>query len=744
MSGPYYLGRVKRAPQASDGYRFASVEPLIESSPSGSEWLSHVGDAVSRFPNRGLVHWHDAPTGLREGSLWQFAVDDHPFTERADRPEQYQLRDAQEAIEVLDLRSWEDEAALRSTVTAEGLPLTSAPIARRVLLWLASGLCVGPLLLKRGTAPGLWVLDAPEAHRDAARMPVWHLAATDINRVPLEGSRWFVGPGVELDRSGGIQNWTSDAHVARSVLGRLRKMDPDLVKALGVTDNLFRDYLHHVENGRMGGVDPAVERARADRLSGFRNAIQRDVALLTEAAEALLATEAVRMEVERQVQSKVAEEVRARQSEIDVALAEKTEQLTRLQVKLDASELKSTSLDTALLEKQRDLEQKVGSFEREVASRLEEIARRPEAIFAEAAVMRAILAPVTGGHGLGPAHAPARRGAGAFQHFGESSPQLADDAAVRRALAAHAGAGALSLHAILGVHAAFVAGTVPVIVGTRGYDVLRAYASAMAGGRLHWIPTGSSTMEPQDVLGRFESTSARIVPSPSGLLDVVNDATRSGRLHVVVFEGFNRAPTEAYLSPILEAARATRAGDAVRAIPLASLALLAEDDPYRQLARLAWPINVLIACLPIDGSAILPVPESLWRFLALLDGDDRDRKPMPSIPRGGAAPPSTEISPARWNDNVAGSERCVARDDDQFVALARALSLSARDAGDAGRLREVLSRNGLPDADATALAVSATLVPRSNAEAKVIEDAMRVVDAPGWRTMLAEAQRLRN
>lgn len=746
--GPYYLGRVKRAPHRGDTYHYASIEPLVESDATGTQWLGPVRDATTRFPKRGLVHWHEAPLGLPGGSLWQFTIDDHPLAERGDRSEQFQLEDPQEPIEVLDLRGWSDEAALRGAITGDGIPLAPAPLARRVLLWLASGVCVGPLVLKAGTAAGLWTLDAPEAHRDSARMPVCRLSETDINRVPLEGVRWFVSPPLDPGRSAGIQNWTSDAQVARSILARLRKMDPDLVKALGVTDNLFREYLDHVESGRMGSADPAVERARAERLRGVRDAIQRDAALLAEAAESLLGTEAVQGEVDRQVQAKIAEAVQARRSDIDAAVAGTVEQLTRLQETLDAKRAEDTAVEAALIEKRGELEAKVASFDREVSARLEEIARRPEAAFADTAVMRAVLAPrvarsASGDNGA--IHAPVRPAPRPVTAFVEGTP-IGDDAAVRSALATHAGAGALSLHAMLGLHAAFVAGTAPVIAGSRGYDLLHAYASAIAGGRLLWIPIGSSMMEPHHLLARFDVASGRILPEPSGLLDVVRDATKSGRLHVVVFEGFNRAPSEAYLAPILQAAQATRVGDAARTIPLASPGLVAEDDPYRELARLAWPGSVLIACLPSDGSVTLPVPPSVWRFLALLDADDRDRPPMPSVPSGFGVPASTEISPALWRDSVMAVRDHTDRDGDETTMLAKALSLSAREAADAARLREVLRLNGLPSGDATALAVGATLIARSGTDAKVIEEVLRAagIAVPGWQAVWAEAQRLRS
>lgn len=749
--GPYYIGRVKRAPHRGDAYLYASIEPLVESDASGSQWLGPLRDPITQFPKRGLVHWHEAPFDLQGGSLWQFTIDTHPSAERTDRSEQYQLEDPQEPIEVLDLRGWSDEIALRSAITADGVPLSHPPIARRVLIWLASGDFVGPLLLKQSTAPDLWVLDRPDTHLDAARMPVWRLSAPDFNHVTLDHERWFISPRLELGSSAGIQNWTSDAQVTRSILTKLRRMDPEAVRAIGVTDGVFREYLDHVENGRMGSADPAVERARADRLQRVREAIQRDAMLLTEATEALLATEAVRTEVQSQVQVRIDEEVVSRRGEIDAALSESRRELTQLHDVLEAKRSQVDKLDAALLEKHRELETKVASFDQEVSARLEEIARRPEALFAESAVMRAVLAlglakPAGGGSGGSPTYSSARSMPRQVWELGESVPDLGDENAVRQALAVHAGVSALSLQAMLSLHATFVAGTAPVLVGSRGYDLLRAYASAVAGGRLHWVPIGCTTMEPDDLLGRFDVASGRILPSRSCLLDVICDATLSGRLHVVVLEGFNRAPCEAYLSPILEAAHAGRIGDTARAIPLANPGLISNDDPYREMARLVWPANVVIASLPSDGSVTLPVPPSVWRFLALVDADDRDRTQLPSAQCESGAAQRTQIPPALWKASVATASTHAANDDDEMARLARTLSLSARDAGDAARVREVLCANGLPRGDATSVALVTTLIARSGSDANSIDEGVRTagVAAPGWRTVLAEALRLRS
>src|SRR5258708_18397810 len=105
-----YIGRIKQAPHRSADYHYATVEPLIESDATGVAWRGAVANAQTRFPKRGFVHWHDAPVQVRVGSLWQFSIDEHSDAERTG-PEQLQLREFIEPIEVIDFRKWTDETA---------------------------------------------------------------------------------------------------------------------------------------------------------------------------------------------------------------------------------------------------------------------------------------------------------------------------------------------------------------------------------------------------------------------------------------------------------------------------------------------------------------------------------------------------------------------------------------------------------------------------------------------------------
>jgi hypothetical protein len=182
----------------------------------------------------------------------------------------------------------------------------------------------------------------------------------------------------------------------------------------------------------------------------------------------------------------------------------------------------------------------------------------------------------------------------------------------------------------------------------------------------------------------------------------------------------------------------------LRAIPLANPAVLAIDDPYRDIARIVCPSNVLIVCLPTDGNITLPVPQSVWRSVALVDSDDCGRVRPLATPREDTTPETTDIVPSLWTDSITSERGKMGRDAEPLITLHRSLSLPACDLEDAYRIFKVLSSNGLPAADAISVAAGVILVPRSSGDAKTIENAIRAtgVVVPGWQSAFGEAQRL--
>jgi hypothetical protein len=292
-----------------------------------------------------------------------------------------------------------------------------------------------------------------------------------------------------------------------------------------------------------------------------------------------------------------------------------------------------------------------------------------------------------------------------------------------------------------------VANATPVVIGERAVDLVEQYASVVAAGRLHWIPVGSSLLEAQDLLGRFDPSIRRLVPHAAGLLDVLQDATKSRRMHVVVLDGFNRAPVEAYLLPILQAAAAARRGDCTGVLSLASPAVLSETDPYYDVGRIVWPETVLLACVPTHGATTLPVSADVWRHLSVIDADGRERPALPSAASTQEASRNTEVPRDLWIRLSTVDQTGLETKPKQTIErIASAWKLGTGDASMAKTVYFALRRNGLAEAESIALAVTSTLVPRTDVGDRAVEESLKAsgITAIGWKVIQSEAERLRS
>jgi hypothetical protein len=168
------------------------------------------------------------------------------------------------------------------------------------------------------------------------------------------------------------------------------------------------------------------------------------------------------------------------------------------------------------------------------------------------------------------------------------------------------------------LHAALLSGLVPVLAGVAAYEVLECYARCAAGGRLLWLPVPATVIDPCDLLGRFNPTSMRFAPQPNGLLDLLLCAQSSEELFVVVLDGVNRAPIDAYLSPLLALYADTWLEPGRRRSLSLAHPSVVEQTGWAAAARLTWPPNVLLAAIWTDGLVSAAPPLSFWEAVALI------------------------------------------------------------------------------------------------------------------------------
>jgi hypothetical protein len=166
----------------------------------------------------------------------------------------------------------------------------------------------------------------------------------------------------------------------------------------------------------------------------------------------------------------------------------------------------------------------------------------------------------------------------------------------------------------------------------------------------------------------------------------------------------------------LQSAEAQRLGDPIRAIPLASVAALAQDDPYRRFARLSWPPNVLIACVPVDGPAALPIAASFWRHCAMVHASSRNSidDTVEGLGRTDRVQPAASaISATAWRNNLSGGE---AIDDQARTSLlhrAREWQLTGQDFHESEAVCRVLRAAGDTSEAPVGIAIRNVLAARA-------------------------------
>jgi hypothetical protein len=646
-----YLGCVQHLSRSYEGPFFARVTPLLRSNVEGTVWEGAIKDLTGEFPDRGEVFWWDIPNSFAQGDYVQFRLRVAQGYDPPEKPEKFQVSDPQVPIEVLDLRAW-SETHLRRQLTGKGVYVQRDPLVRMVMIWFDAERWVGPVHLVPGEDSDLWKLAEKE---DLSSLQCFAPPRSVLRTVQISGTRLLLPPTLERGEHAGFRNWMPDTQLAGNLLQRIRHYDRKAFDALGVTYRVFDTYLEVLEQAGLRGPDLARYVAKKERVEALRASLAANRELLEETVSTVLDMPEVRAEIEQRKQA-LFEEARAEQSaRVAEELQAEEEKLQATRRQVEAVQQQVDDVNAQLAQKEVDLAQAVASFEARVRERLQELVGTPEKAFAEFVVLRGLLGPALGGGTLAvepvPVEPPPSGGAA------RSSARILQDtkevvASIGRALRERGLPPPLARE----LHSAFVAGATPILAGASAYESLSAYAGAVTGGNLVWIPVSASVFEPQDLLGRFDATQGRIVPHPGGLLDVLLQGGRTGEPCLVVLEGFNRAPAESYLMPLLECRSDGWSGRAGRAIPVVAPGLLTLSDRHADVTKVGWPSNILLSLIPAPGSASFPVGESLWRHVAVVDCGDGNLDAPESLPREELSIAAPELW-AEWRESTRTTAR---------------------------------------------------------------------------------------
>lgn len=595
------------------GNPIAGLVPLLD--VTKSDWRTI--DATEEFPSQGQIFWPLAKDATERALFFVNA------RENPGQKDEYRVESVEPVTEVIDARSWGGPAAIRSSLT-HGFRRTDLA-GKLVFLWHEPTRLIGPIRLVAGPV-GTVVLDAgPKDRVKTFRIqPDWIKTIHDgrVDRQVL---------GRELGVPSGFIDWDED----RMVLRRALTTAVELAKGRGSDPGLTKRLIDEAaEASASAGAGPDAE------LNQYR--LQRAAALCAEAGfveslgaefcEPLLEHPSVKRSINELSRRRIDELSLSLRVEAQKSIASETTQLRALEAEVqrtrtDLQKLRDESQAAAeLLAESRSKAIREGeTATRAFEARLVELMKEPGRLLADVAVIRPFLQfgaerstewPTT--------EAPLKN------LWPQSAQPIQDRLSLQRSLNLAFKASGIAPTSAIRIHAAIVAGLLPVVIGGAGLAALAAYARVVCGGRYSTLHVSPGFMQPRDLLvaGGLGGGNSR-PPGDARLSQAARAATGIPSFSLFVCEGMNRAPTESYLLPFLQMQRA--------GIPFG-----ADFGGASEGAPLALPDGIRLAATTVAGPTCLPVTPDLWSFAVAIEVDE-----------GPTALPPTDVSEVLLSSELA-------------------------------------------------------------------------------------------
>ena len=164
----------------------------------------------------------------------------------------------------------------------------------------------------------------------------------------------------------------------------------------------------------------------------------------------------------------------------------------------------------------------------------------------------------------------------------------------------------------IGIHAAVTAGILPILSGFNAGAAIDVYSKIACGGRVFRVPIAPTSLDASDLFGKFDENQGAFLSGDGRLLEFVQIAKQNREPAVVVFEGVNKAPTESYFMPILEAIFLRR-----------SLPIYFNSN-VSQIFE--WSENLFPVATIVEGPTTLPLSAEIWSRSIMLDASSQFAK----------------------------------------------------------------------------------------------------------------------
>jgi hypothetical protein len=502
------------------------------------------------------------------------------------------------ATEVLDVDRLGGEPDGRERLCVEGVHL---PLAQDVPPYIRSrsDLWARIPFVRCQSGNGLCRID-PSVLDTPLRFIEWGDEEGSLTEIAIEGhQRFFLAPEAKPDGPPRLRDWADDATVLKRVFARLRKWDKSYSESLASLERAAQRVAELLAAPSTAIHEPEMERARLERVTAILARL-RDQSDLVELARNAIEHGPVLDEIERQkkdIFSRVLEEA---QSKVGHAIAEETSRVADLEKRKGELQGDVRSLEAEIRTLRRQQEELLSRLDESLTTRLEEILARPETLLAELAILRGAQGILDGGRSQQKQREPTLPSPKQAAPGITTCADLAEFFGLFQSALLECDAPRSLARPVL---SSCISGLVPLLHGARAREAFEAFGQVSTGGEVHWLDVAPTCTSPADLLS-------------AGLGQLMSEVVESDVLRLVVLEGVNRAPLEAYLLPILDCcaeAWRNRQGKSLK------WQEAGEEGTSRSVR---WPKNLLLCGTLVEGATTLGIPDATWSHATLVLADE--------------------------------------------------------------------------------------------------------------------------
>ena len=548
---------------------YAELRPAFRVLDSG-DW-DPISNAEQEFPDRGRLIWFHRLKKPSCGSVWKIECQTCPTYNGTTKRDRFsaKVETTREIYEVIDLTKFGDAECLQELLIGTGLPIRDRNNSAYVLR-MSDRDFIGPVELDFAHGNCRF-----SEKQDLTRIPYHDLSDADLMHPQgILTGRVYIHDSNRLKQSSRVETWESDVELIRKIAQRLRKLDQRKFNELGITYKVFDAYIDAVETAQLTPEMRQLERSRARRLASIKDNVEFDRQLLEDAAAFLKKQPSVEKELQESIEAekqRVRNEMAVELRDSKVLLAHLNEEVGKLQKELDG---KAAEVSRQVLELEDTMQKRLLAAMEQPAECLTDIAIFSTAFKQIGVKSQRLRSIATDKLPSSPPNTIIQNTEVLHDLLHKNLARLDANLAIAKQL-----------------HAAFLSGHMPILIGSRAIEALKAYDMSVGNGSALWVPVSIRTVTASDILQYDE------------VGHWLEEAFSTESIRLLILDGANNAGAESALTPVASCYSESWHHSQLRRLTF---------QIGGELKRSTWPKNVLVAAISNAGPTTLPLPDEFW------------------------------------------------------------------------------------------------------------------------------------